>query len=128
MRAVIDVFNVRISTWLRDALTMPASGEYAVVWLPMPFLPPAIVPDVLRAVRGALRPGGWLVAGTFAPVGEGRLAELLMDLRTVRSGGRAWTADDLLPLLTEAGYADARQVPRTWTAPVHLFPARRHGD
>jgi hypothetical protein len=34
-------------------------------------------------------------------------------------------ADDLLPLLAAAGYSDARQVPRTWTAPVHVFPARR---
>jgi hypothetical protein len=115
----------RIELREQDALTLVATGEYAAVWLPMPFLPPRIVPDVLTAVRGALRPRGWLVAGTFAPLGPGRLDELLMDLRTVRFGGRPWVADDLLPLVTSAGYADAQQVPRTWPAPVHLFLARR---
>ena len=115
----------RVELREQDALALPASGEFTVVWLPLPFLPPAIVPDVLAAVRGALCPGGWLIAGTFAAVGEGQLAELLMDLRTVRSGGRPWVANDLLPLLDTAGYVDARQVPRTWAAPVHLFPARR---
>lgn len=117
----------RIEIRQQDALALPPTGEFAVVWLPLPFLPPAIVPDVLGAVRGALAPGGWLIAGTFAPVGEGRLAELLMDLRTVRSGGRPWVAADLLPLLTAAGYADPGQIPRTWTAPVHLFVGRRPG-
>lgn len=110
-----------------NALALPASSEFGVAWLPLPFLPPAIVPEVLAVVREALTPGGWLIAGTFAPVGEGRLAQLLMDLRTVRSGGRPWVADDLLPLLAAAGYADAGQVPRSWSAPVHLFPARRPG-
>lgn len=108
-----------------DGGDLPPTADFDVVWLPLPFLPPAVVPDLLAAARGALAPGGWLLAGTFAPVGEGRLAELLMDLRTVRSGGRPWTADDLLPLLAAAGYADAHQVPRTWAAPVHLFPSRR---
>jgi hypothetical protein len=76
-------------------------------------------------VHGSLRPGGWLVAGTLAPGGPGRLAELLMELRTIRSGGRPWVADDLLPLPTAAGYADPSPVPRTWAAPVNLFLARR---
>jgi hypothetical protein len=52
------------------------------------------------------------------------LSELLMDLRTVRSGGRAWKADDLLPRMVEAGFTDVAQVPRTWSAPAHLFVAR----
>lgn len=116
----------RIELREQDARDLAPTAEFDAVWLPLPFLPPAVVPDLLAAAWGALRPGGWLLAGTFAPVGEGRLAELLMDLRTVRSGGRPWTANDLLPLLAAAGYTDAHQVPRTWAAPVHLFPARRH--
>ena len=115
----------RVELRQQDALALEESAEFSAVWLPLPFLPAAIVPGVLAAVRGSLRPGGWLVAGTFAPGGQGRLAELLMDLRTVRSGGRPWVADDLLPMLTAAGYADPSPVPRTWAAPVHLFLARR---
>ena len=48
-----------------------------------------------------------------------------MDLRTLRSGGRPWVADDLLPALTSAGYVDPTPVPRTWAAPVNLFLGRR---
>ena len=115
----------RIELKQQDALALADTAEFSAVWLPLPFLPAAIVPGVLEAVRGSLRPGGWLVAGTFAPGGPGRLAELLMDLRTLRSGGRPWVADDLLPVLNSAGYVDHTQVPRTWTAPVHLFLGRR---
>lgn len=107
-----------------DVRELAPTAEFDLAWLPLPFLPPDMVPAALAAVRTALRPGGWLVAGTFAPVGEGRLAELLMDLRTVRSGGRPWVAEDLLPVLTAAGFVDAHQTPRTWVGPVHLFPAR----
>lgn len=115
----------RVELREQNGRDLAATADFDVIWLPLPFLPPAVVPDLLAAARGALAPGGWLLAGTFAPVGEGRLAELLMDLRTVRSGGHPWTADDLLPLLAAAGYADAHQVPRTWAAPVHLFPAQK---
>ena len=61
------------------------------------------------------------MAGTFAGGGPDLLSGLLMDLRTVRSGGRPWTAQDLLPLLTASGYQESAQIPRTWPAPVHLF-------
>lgn len=115
----------RVELLEQDARDLAPTAEFDVVWLPLPFLPPSAVPDLLAAARGALRPGGWLLAGTFAPVGDGRLAELLMDLRTVRSGGHPWTAADLLPLVAAAGYTDSHQVPRSWAAPVHLFPARR---
>jgi hypothetical protein len=48
-----------------------------------------------------------------------------MDLRTVRSGGRPWKADELIAVLTDAGYADVAAIPRTWPAPVHLVVGRR---
>ena len=115
----------RIELRQQDARALADTAEFSAAWLPLPFLQAAIVPGVLKAVRGSLRPGGWLVAGTFAPGGPGRLAELLMDLRTLRSGGRTWVGDDLLPVLTSAGYVDHTPVPRTWAAPVHLFLGQR---
>jgi len=117
----------RIELRRQDVLTLAESPVFDLVWLALPFLPPRIVPTALAAVHGALKPGGWLIAGTFAPAGPDRLAELLMDLRTVRSGGRPWTAPDLLPLLAAAGYQDTAQVPRTWAAPVHVYLGRRAG-
>ena len=62
---------------------------------PLPFLPRAVVEPALAACARALRPGGWLLAGTFAGP-PGRLAELLVDLRTVRAGGHPWRDEELL--------------------------------
>ncbi len=110
----------RIDLELCDVTTLDAP-VYDVVWLPLPFLPEPVVPAAMAAAARSLRPGGWLIAGTFAPAGQGRQAELMMDLRTVRSGGRPWRAADLLPELAAAGFTGATQIERTWSAPVHLF-------
>ena len=71
-----------------------------------------------------LRPGGWLLAGTLGGTGD-RLSELLVDLRTVRSGGHPWRADEVVELLAQHGLTDTREVPRTWPSPIHLYAGRR---
>ena len=100
-------------------------GEFSACLAPAAVPPAGHRPG--RAGRGARHAAARRLVDRrhLRPPAEGRLAELLMDLRTVRSGGRPWVADDLLPALAAAGYADPRQVPRTWAAPVHLFPGRR---
>ena len=92
--------------------------------LPLPFIPAAAVPLALTASANAVRPGGWLVAGTFGGP-DGRLAGLLTDLRIVRSGGRPWEPAEIFALQSAAGLSNAHEVPRTWPAPVRLFAARR---
>jgi hypothetical protein len=94
------------------------------VWLPLPFLPAAIPPEALRRARGALRPGWWLLAGTFAGPAD-RLSELLVDLRTVRSGGHPWRAAELLGMAQQAGCVNGHELERTWPAPLRLFAAQR---
>ena len=81
-------------------------------------------PAVAAAAAAALHRGGWVLAGTFAGPGD-RLASLLTDLRTLRSGGRPWTPDEIVAHLGAAGLVDAHEVPRTWAAPVRLWAARR---
>jgi 2-polyprenyl-3-methyl-5-hydroxy-6-metoxy-1,4-benzoquinol methylase len=114
----------RIELRLQDAAALDETGAYDVVWLPMPFLRRDAVPEVLRAACRALRPGGWLLPGTFAG-GPDRLGQLLTDLRTVRSGGHPWQPAELLDLLRDAGLDDVTEVPRTWAAPVRLYAGRR---
>ena len=70
--------------------------------------------------------GGRLVTGAFTGP-PGRLPELLTELRTVRSGGRAWPSDELVAAITAAGFAGAAEVDRTWMAPVRLHVAHRAG-
>ncbi|MGY1621026.1 SAM-dependent methyltransferase [Geodermatophilus sp. SYSU D00965] len=114
----------RIDLRLQDAATLDETEAYDVVWLPMPFLRRDVVPEVLEAACRALRPGGWLLAGTFAG-GPDRLGQLLTDLRTVRSGGHPWQPAELLDLLRDAGLTDVAEVPRSWAAPVRLYAGRR---
>ena len=82
------------------------------------------MPAVVEAAVAALRPGGWLLPGTFAGPPD-PLSRLLVDLRTVRAGGHPWDGDDLVAEIASHGLQDAHEVPRTWTAPVRLYAARR---
>jgi len=114
----------RVELRQQDVAALADAASYDAVWLPLPFLPRAVTEPALAACARALRPGGWLLAGTFAGP-PGRLAELLVDLRTVRAGGHPWRDDELLAVLAAAGYADIGEVPRQWTAPVRLFVGQR---
>ncbi len=114
----------RVELRLADAVTLDEPQAYDAVWLPLPFLPRDVVPGVLDAAVGSLRPGGWILAGSFGGVPD-RLGGLLTDLRTVRCGGHPWATEDLLALLRGAGLADVREVARTWAAPVRLHVGHR---
>ena len=114
----------RVELRSEDATRLAAGDTYDAIWLPMPFLPRTIVPAVVEAAAAALRPGGWLLPGTFAGPPD-PLSRLLVDLRTVRAGGHPWDGADLVGELASHGLQDAHEVPRTWTAPVRLYAARR---
>jgi ribosomal protein L11 methylase PrmA len=113
----------RVELRLIDAAKLePESAD--VIWLPMPFLPDEVVDDVLRGASAALRSGGWLLPGTFP--GPGRsLPERLMTIRTLRSGGRPWTADELCARLQDLGLDEVGEVEREWPLPVRLYAATK---
>ena len=113
----------RIALRLQNVTTLDEHEAYDAVWLPMPFLPKEIVPDALDAASRALRPGGWVLPGMFGGPSD-RLSQLLVALRTVRSGGHPWEASTLLALLKDRGYVSCQEVPRTWRLPVRLFAGR----
>ncbi len=117
----------RVDVALQDATDIDLEAAYDAIWLPLPFMPRAVVPEAIATCARALRPGGWLLPGTFAGPGD-HLSELLVDLRTVRSGGHPWQAAELVELLTAHDLADPHEVPRTWTAPVRLFAGQRIGS
>ncbi|MCX5042594.1 class I SAM-dependent methyltransferase [Aldersonia sp. NBC_00410] len=114
----------RIELRRQDVTTLCDSDGFDAVWLPLPFRPESIVPAAVEAAIGALRPRGWVLAGTFAGP-PGVLPELLTDLRTVRSGGRPWRGEDLLGVLRAAGLDATQEVPRSWPAPVRLYVGQR---
>ena len=107
-----------------DVTTFNPTARFDAIWLPLPFLPRPIVPDAIKRSASALKPGGWLLPGTFAGA-EDRLATLLTDLRIVRSGGHPWRPDEIVDMLTGAGMAHAQEIKRSWPAPLRLFAAQR---
>jgi 2-polyprenyl-3-methyl-5-hydroxy-6-metoxy-1,4-benzoquinol methylase len=119
-------FAKRIELRAQDVTQLADAAAYDAVWLPLPFLPRVIVQQAMTVAVPALRPGGWLIAGTY-PGPPDRLSQLLVDLRTVRSGGHAWATDELVREIASHGLADAQETERTWTGPVRLFAGRRPG-
>jgi SAM-dependent methyltransferase len=110
----------RVTLRVLDVVALDGAETFDVVWLPLPFLPERIVTTAIARARGSLRPGGWLLPGTFAAPDE-PLAQLLTDLRVLRSGGHPWTSDEVLAMLSAAHLADVCEVERTWSGPVRLF-------
>jgi SAM-dependent methyltransferase len=117
---VADQIDLR----LEDVTQLREQPAYDAIWLPLPFLPREILPQAMAASLGALRPGGWLLPGIYSAPPE-PLAQLLVDLRTVRSGGHPWRADELIAEIASHGFADACEAERTWSGPVRLFAGRR---
>jgi SAM-dependent methyltransferase len=114
----------RVDIRLLDATQLPANEHFDAIWLSLPFLPQDVVQQALPAAVGALRPGGWILPGTFTGPGD-PLSELLTDLRTVRSGGYPWRPAEVIDLLNGAGLTAVQEVPRTWAAPLRLYAGRR---
>ncbi len=114
----------RVELRLQDVTQLAEENIYDVIWLPLPFLPRDVVEPAMSAARRALKPGGWLLPGMFAGPPD-RLSQLLLDLRTVRSGGHPWSPKEIVDLITGGGLGEAREVPRTWAAPVRLYAGRR---
>ena len=114
----------RIELRLQDAALLDEPDGYDAIWLALPFLPKAAVVPIMDAAARSLKPGGWLLPGTFTGPGD-RLSELLTDLRTVRSGGHPWRPEEIIDLMATAGLADAQEIPRIWPAPVRLYAGLR---
>jgi SAM-dependent methyltransferase len=114
----------QIDLRLQDVTQLGEEAVYDAVWLPLPFLPREILPQAMTAALRALRPGGWLLPGIYAGPPD-PLSQLLVDLRTVRSGGHPWRADELIAEVASHGFTGACEAERTWTMPVRLFAGRR---
>lgn len=114
----------RVRLRRQDATSLDESEGYDAIWLPLPFLPARIVESAIAAAVRALRPGGWLLAGTFTGPPD-RLSELLTDLRTVRAGGHPWSPAEIVDILSAAGLVEAQEAVRSWSAPVRLYVGRR---
>ena len=116
--------SARIELRAQRVEELADSDAYDIAWLAGPFLPPAIVPAALKHTFAALKPGGRIVFGLYAGPPD-PLAQRLVALRTIRSGGHNATSDELVSALDAAGFEDARELERRWASPVRLIVATK---
>jgi SAM-dependent methyltransferase len=78
---------------------------YDIAWLPLNFLPTAVLAEALERVGRALRPGGLLLLATLGGGGDD-LRSAAARLRSVLWGGDALEPERVVALLEAAGYKD----------------------
>lgn len=100
-----------------DATAIEDVDAYDLAWVPGPFLPREIVPDVVTRTHRAMRRNGWVVFGLYASPDE-VLAQELLQLRVLRSGGYPWSTADAEAMLKEHGFVNVHTPERTWQAPM----------
>ena len=93
----------RIALRRQDVRQLDERNAFSLAWLPGPFLPREIVDSVLERVRDAVRPGGWIIFGLYAPAPD-PLGEALKNLRIVRGGGHPWSAEEVETRLSGLGF------------------------
>jgi SAM-dependent methyltransferase len=93
----------RIALRHQDVRQLDERNAFSVVWLPGPFIPRETVESTLERMRDAVRPGGWIVFGLYAPAPD-PLGEALNNLRIVRGGGHPWSAAEVETWLAALGF------------------------
>lgn len=95
----------RVKLRRQDVRQLDERGAFSLIWLPGPFMPREIVDGALERIRDALRSGGWIAFGLYAPAPD-PLGEALTNLRIVRSGGHPWSADEVKTRLSDLGFVN----------------------
>jgi SAM-dependent methyltransferase len=115
----------RVSLRLEDVGAIAEHEAYDLVWLPVPFLPDAAFQAAVPRLRAALRPGGWLVAGTNPAVAD-PLRQAVAAWTASLNGGNSSHTDGVAEMLRAAGFTDEQRFPTVPGGPVLL--AVRRGD
>jgi SAM-dependent methyltransferase len=113
----------RITLRLQDVGALTEQDAYDLIWLPVPFLSDAALESAIPRILTALRPGGWLVAGTN-PGSEHPLRRAVEAWTADLNGGNRGDTDSVGHALKAAGFGDQRRFPTVPGGPV-LLGARR---
>ena len=112
----------RVSFRNQNVASLEDTDAFDIAFVPVIFIPEAIIVNSLSNLRRALKPGGWLFAAAYRAPDDAKLAAL-NDLRTTLSGGRAWDAQELSTLAATAGLESIGDIGTG--SPLHLWAARR---
>lgn len=106
----------------QNVVDLQEEEAFDAIFIPVIFIPETIMADAFERLFRALRPNGWLFAAGYR-VPEDELLAALNDLKTALSGGRVWAMDELVSLVSGAGFTPLEDV-GTGSA-LHLLAARR---
>ena len=100
-------------------------SAFDLAWIASVFMPPAVVPAVVAAVRRALKPGGWALLALSRPSSGDPVADAVWGFRIASFGGATMTSSEACALLRQAGYTEARMLPTPPGAVTALVAGRR---
>lgn len=96
---------------------------FDLAWVAALFVPEKALPEVLRRVRRALRPGGWLLL-PLVKASTDPLVSAVTRLRVASWGGSSISADEGERLLAELGFEDVRRLANAPAASTVMIAAR----
>ncbi|MET7808855.1 class I SAM-dependent methyltransferase [Micromonospora chersina] len=114
----------RIEVREQSVTDVDENDAYDLIWVPQPFLPPAVLAAALPRLHRSARPGAILVMGLAAAPGDA-VPGAAADVEYLLLGGGGMAPADATDLLTGAGFVDVRAVTRF---PAPLMVARRAGQ
>lgn len=117
----------RVQLRHQDVLELDEDGLYDLVWLPVPFIPDAIIDQALTRVITALRPGGLLVLGTIPGAQDVRLRSANAWLAAV-AGGSTLTTDDVIDRVNRRGFLRLQMFGTVPGGPILLAAIRASSD
>ena len=97
---------------------------FDLTWLPSFFMPRDVVAGGLGRILAATRSGGQIVVARYDPPSD-QLAQATLHLRTIRDGGSWLETEEIVGLLSDAGWADVRIVPKAGPLPLTFVAGRR---
>jgi precorrin-6B methylase 2 len=103
----------RVDIIRADARFLAEESQYDLIWLPLSFISPDALADVLVAARRALRPDGWVIASTLTVAADLPIVAAMSDLFTTVCEGSSLSREELLPRMREAGYTRLVALPST---------------
>jgi len=123
--------NIRVAALEERIELREASGEsiadedaFDLAWIPSLFVPERVLPDLLKRVHRALRPGGWLLLPMLKESTD-PLASSVARLRTAMWGGSLASTDEAERWLAEADFMDVRRLPAAPVAMTGILVARK---
>ncbi|MFD0634782.1 SAM-dependent methyltransferase [Catenulispora yoronensis] len=117
----------RIAVRLQDVGDISEQNAYDLVWLPIPFLSGPALTAALPRLHTALRPGGWLVAGTHQAFSDPLRQAVAAWTGYLNGGNSASDTDRAAEALRTAGFGDDRRFPTVPGGPI-LLAARKSPD